>query len=288
MKRTRLPRRHRFKLLILCVLLIFAIGRQAYFFFVTPYTENTLEVHCLDVGQGDSTLIAGPSQMMLIDAAEQEMSDEIAIYLREMGVKKLDFLVATHPHDDHIGGMADLMEQFQIGCLVITAEDSPAYSDLIAAAKQRGIPVKISEPGEEIPYADACCTVLGPLAIDDKNSNNNSMILRIDYESTRFLFTGDAEQEEELALVQAGADLSADFLQVGHHGSDTSSGNSFLAQVSPDCAVISCGTGNQFGHPSPQALERLKRWCAQIFRTDLEGTIVIVSDGQQLYRKMAQ
>ena len=290
MKQLQILKHHRFKILILAILFAIALSQKAYFFFITPYTDNTLEIHCLDVGQGNSTLIAGPSQMMLIDAAEQEYSDEIALYLQEMGVKKIDVLVATHPHDDHIGGMADLIEQFQVGCLVLTNEKSSAsaYQDMIHAAEQYDVPMVIPQTGESLPFSDASCTVLGPLSLNEENSNNNSMVIRIDYGKNRFLFTGDAEKEEELELVQSGADLSVDFLQVGHHGSDSSSNDFFLARVAPDCAVISCGVANQFGHPSQQTLERLQRWGTQIFRTDLEGTIIIVSDGQQLYRKVTQ
>lgn len=286
----KLPKKHRFKIILLALLLAIAFGQRIVYFFTNPYTDNNLEIHCLDVGQGDSTLIAGSSQIMLIDAAEQEYSDEISLYLREKGVKKIDVLVATHPHDDHIGGMADLMDQFRIGCLVLTEEysSSSAYQEMLSAAEDYNISIIVPSPGETIPFADASCTVLGPLSIDEDNSNNNSIILRIEFGENKFLFTGDAEKEEERELIESGTDLSADFLHAGHHGSDTSSNSFFLSRVNPDCTVISCGVGNSFGHPSPEALERLKKWSGQIFRTDLEGTIVISSDGRQLYRKMPQ
>ena len=283
----KLIKKHFVKLLIATILLIAGFGQQISYHTTSPNPEGTLEVHCIDVGQGDSTLIAGESQIMLIDAAEREFSDEICQYLTQLGVKKIDFLVATHPHDDHIGGMADVMAQFSIGCLVLTDEPATtnAYENMIASAQEYNIPTLIPEVGDTIPFADAKCTVLGPLSMDKNNSNNNSMILKITYGENRFLFMGDAEKQEERELVDGWSDLSADFLRTGHHGSDTSSQEFFLARVMPAYAVISCGIDNQFNHPSPEALDRLNAWCSEIFRTDLEGTVVVVSDGKTIQRK---
>ena len=283
----RLMKKHFVKLLIATFLLIAGFGQQLSYRITSPNPEGTLEVHCIDVGQGDSTLIIGESQIMLIDAAEREFSDEICQYLTQLGVKKIDFLVATHPHDDHIGGMADVMSQFTIGCLVLTDEPATtnAYENMIASAQEYDIPTLIPEVGDTIPFQDAECTVLGPLSMDKNNSNNNSMILKITYGENRFLFMGDAEKQEERELTDGWAVLSADFLRTGHHGSDTSSQEFFLARVMPAYAVISCGIDNQFNHPSPEALDRLNAWCSEIFRTDLEGTVVVISDGKTIQRK---
>ncbi len=283
----KLIRKHFLKLLILAILLIAGAGREFAYRTTSPNPEGTLEVHCIDVGQGDSTLIVGESQVMLIDAAEREYSDEICQYLTQLGVKKIDFLVATHPHDDHIGGMADVMSQFSIGCLVLTDEvaTTNAYENMIATAQEYQIPTLVPQVGDTIPFADAECTVLGPLSMDQNNGNNNSMIVKITYGENKFLFMGDAERQEERELADGWADLSADFLRTGHHGSDTSSHEFFLARVMPQYAVISCGINNRYNHPSPEALDRLNAWCSEIFRTDLEGTVVVVSDGKTIQRK---
>lgn len=201
--------------------------------------------------------------------------------MNELGIKKIDYLVATHPHSDHIGGIADVMSQFSVGCLVLTEEtsDGNAYQNMLYSAEEFQIPTLIPEAGENIPFADASCDVLGPLVLDTDNSNNNSMILRITFGETVFLLMGDAEREQERDLVNSWDDLSADVLKAGHHGSDTSSNNFFLERVMPEYAVISCGLNNQFGHPSQDALRRLKAWCKEIYRTDLDGTVIVRSDG---------
>lgn len=283
----KLFRKHKVKLIIAILLFIIGCWQQVTDYNTSPHPQGLLEVHCLDVGQGDSTLIAGENQLMLIDGAEREYSDEICYYLNQLGVKKIDYLVATHPHDDHIGGMADIMSQFSIGCLVLTEESATthAYQNMIDSAIEYQIPTLIPKPGDTIPFEDATCKVLGPLSMDPNNSNNNSMIVKLEYGNHSFLFMGDAEEKEEQELVDSFADIRADVLRTGHHGSKTSSQSFFLSRVMPEYAIISCGIDNQFDHPSPEALTRLNRWCKEIYRTDLEGTIVMVSDGQSLSRK---
>ncbi|MBE7042262.1 MAG: MBL fold metallo-hydrolase [Ruminococcaceae bacterium] len=253
----------------------------------THIPEGMLEVHCIDVGQGDSTLILGETQTMLIDAAEQEYADEICLYLSELGIKKIDYLVATHPHDDHIGGMADVMSQFRVDCLVLTDEPSDIndYQNMLYTAEQKEIPILIPETGDMIPFADAQCTVLGPVTMDQNNSNNNSMIVKLTYGEVDFLFMGDAERSLERDLVDGWDDLSSEVLRVGHHGSDTSSNQFFLERVMPEYAVISCGLNNQFGHPSSDAIHRLKAWCKEIYRTDLDGSVVITTNGTDIELK---
>lgn len=271
------------KLFLAIILMILALG-QALFREILPQStgeEGILEVHCIDAGQGDSTLIIGETQTMLIDASERTYADDVCAYLNEMGIKKIDYLVATHPHSDHIGGMADVMSQFSVGCLVLTDEtsDGNAYQNMLYSAEELQIPTLIPEAGDSIPFTDASCQVLGPLSLDTDNSNNNSMILRITFGETVFLLMGDAEREQERDLINSWGDLSADVLKVGHHGSDTSSNDFFLERVMPEYAVISCGLNNRFDHPSPEALRRLKAWCKEIYRTDLDGTVVVRSDG---------
>ena len=277
----------RFTWMIFIVLLILASVRWVGGFFYSPYPKSGLEVHCIDVGQGDSTAVIGPTQVMLIDAGEPEYGDEVVRYLKELGVRRIDYAVVTHPHSDHMGGMTNVLEQLSVRCLVVNGEvsEDSVYEEMIQAAEKRKVPVKAVACHDKLPYADAECTVLGPVSLTDENENNRSIALHLRCGDMGFLFTGDAEEEEERDLLRTGEDLSADLLQVGHHGSKYSSTPSFLKRVQPQCAVISCGIGNSYGHPNEEALQRLEKAGAQIYRTDLDGTVVIVTDGKQLYLK---
>ncbi len=277
-------KKHQIKLILLGILLLLNLVKNTGFMEQKHIAEGTLEIHCIDVGQGDSTLLVGETQTMLIDAAERVYADEICQYLSKLGIKKIDYLVATHPHDDHIGGIADIMAQFSIGCLVLTEEHSDinAYQNMLGSAHDFQIPTLVPQTGDSIPFEDASCTVLGPISIDKNNSNNNTMVLKIQHGDNKFLFMGDAEQGQEKELVQSNFDLKADFLRVGHHGSDSSSTPFFLQKVQPEIAVISCGINNKYNHPSPKTISNLEVWCSELYRTDLDETVAFVSDGETI------
>lgn len=242
-----------------------------------------LTVHFLDVGQGDSALLLSGGEAMLIDGGPRSASEDLAGSLAALGVTHLDYLVATHPHEDHIGGLPTVLETVTVDeCwMPDDVADSQIYETFLTALDAGDIPVTIPEPGDTTVFGDCTITVLAPLS-PAEDHNNNSIVLKVVCGETSFLFTGDMEEDEEDELLASGTDLSADVLKVAHHGSRYTTSTRFLEQVKPEAAVISCGAGNSYGHPHDGLIQRLEYKEIPIYRTDLLGTITIVSDGTQL------
>lgn len=254
---------------------------------VAPAAEGTVQVCYFDVGQADAELIQFPGgSNVLIDAGTSSTEDELIETLRSLGVETLDLVVATHPHADHIGGMAAVIEAFDVGGVVmprVSDSDTPTtktYENLLEAIMEKGLSAAPAEPGAELLSENgAALTVLAPNSEDYGDLNNYSVVLRLTFGADSFLFTGDAEKESEEEMLGAGFDLSATVLKCGHHGSETSTSPPFLSAVGPQYAVISCGVDNDYGHPDAVTLEKLSAAGVEVFRTDLQGTIVAVSDG---------
>ena len=254
---------------------------------VAPAAEGTVQVCYFDVGQADAELIQFPGgSNVLIDAGTSSTEDELIETLRSLGVETLDLVVATHPHADHIGGMAAVIEAFDVGGVVmprVSDSDTPTtktYENLLEAIMEKGLSAAPAEPGAELLSENgAALTVLAPNSEDYGDLNNYSVVLRLTFGTDSFLFTGDAEKESEEEMLGAGFDLSATVLKCGHHGSETSTSPPFLSAVGPQYAVISCGVDNDYGHPDAVTLEKLSAAGVEVFRTDLQGTIVAVSDG---------
>jgi beta-lactamase superfamily II metal-dependent hydrolase len=248
----------------------------------------SLRVHFIDVAQGKSILIETPEQNVLIDAGEREQGPIVLGYLNAHGIRRLDMIVATHPHSDHIGGLSAIIGEFPVEQIVmpdIGADMAPAssvYSDLLETIGEKEMAVTVAEPGTVFDLGgDAQLTLLAPLA-DYDDLNAYSVVSRLDFGADAFLFAGDATTDAERDMLDAGADLRATVLDVGHHGSRTSSGEDFLLAASPQIAVISCAEDNSYGHPHREVIERLNELGAEILRTDINGTIVISSNGQKL------
>jgi competence protein ComEC len=241
--------------------------------------DETLTVRFLDVGQGDAALISCGGQHLLIDGGPSDASQMIYAVLGNLGITRLDYIVLTHADSDHSGGVPAALQAATCGrffCSVTTA-DNRAWASTVTRLDAQGVGIEVPCPGDTFFLGGATVTFLGPVT-EALDSNNNSLVLRIDYGATSFLFTGDAEDAEESDLVYSGADLAADVLKVGHHGSKYSSTDSFLLRVSPTYAVVSVGE-NSYGHPTEEALSRLESCGAQVLRTDRGGTIVMDSDG---------
>ena len=249
------------------------------------HVENNgkLSVYFLDVGQGDSSLIIFGDKTILIDAGEIDMGDRVVNDLKELGVTRIDLLVATHPHSDHIGGMQKVLDNFTVGQVLDSGmpHTSAIYERLLEKIDKKNIPYKLAVQGDTIDLDPALrIVVLSPPALrfgDDLNTN--SIMLRISYGTTNFLFTGDAGSEAETALSKSGYALDAQILKVGHHGSMYSSSPAFIARVHPETAIISLGRDNPYGHPHKQAVDTLMDAGATIYRTDRDGTILVRSDG---------
>ncbi len=245
---------------------------------VDKTAENILTAHFIDVGQADSILIELPNgENMLIDAG-----GDVNDYLTNAGISKLDYLVATHPHADHIAFLDEIIQNFEIGKVIMPRVNhtSSTYKDLLYAIQKKGLRVKTAHAGISLLDTDDLdIDIVAPNGEEYESINDYSAIIKVTYKNKSFLFTGDAE---ELSESQITADVNADVLKVGHHGSSTSSSKTFLSMVSPDIAVISCGTGNDYGHPHKEVLQDLNVRGAETYRTDENGTIVVYSDGENL------
>ena len=252
------------------------------------YDQNggKLVAHYLDVGQGDSIFIELPNdQTMLIDSGENYHGAAIIEYIKDCGRKKIDYLVGTHPHSDHVGSMAYIIRNFDIGSVYLpdAATNTYTYEKMLEAIKKKGLKVTTAKTGVNI-LSDSDesldIKILAPSTTKNvKNLNNTSVVLKIKYADTSFLFTGDAEKSE---LKTLNGDLSADVLKVGHHGSDTSTPQTLVDAVKPKIAVISVGKDNDYGHPSAKTLKRLENAGCEIYRTDQQQTIAVTSDGKNI------
>lgn len=250
---------------------------------------GTLTVTWLDVGQGDAAVIQCGGQTMLIDGGKPEKSSYIYAWLQQHGLSYLDVIVATHVDADHIGGLSGALNYASVGTAYCpeTTGTTETFQSFVKYLAQRGKQITVPTAGETFALGGAQVQILGPLH-SAEDSNDNSIVLKLSFGATSFLFTGDAERAEEQDLLNAGVNLQSTVLKVGHHGSDTSTSYPFLRAVAPQYAVISVGTGNSYGHPTEAVLSRLRDAGVTPFRTDLQGEITAVSDGQTVNFSVAK
>ncbi|HWQ90021.1 MAG TPA: MBL fold metallo-hydrolase [Desulfitobacteriaceae bacterium] len=252
----------------------------------TITSKQKLKISYIDVGQADSTLIQIPNgRNVLIDAGNNDDSDKIVTYLKEQGINKLDIVIGTHPHEDHIGALDTVIKTFTIGQIIMPPKDSTTntYRDVIEAIAGKGQKIVKAQSGLNLDLgSEVSAQLLAPNSSDYEEINNYSAVLKITYGKTSFLFEGDAQSLSELEMVKAGYDLKADVLRVGHHGSQTSCSDIFLAKVQPKYAVISVGRENSYGHPSQATLDKLYQYGVKVYRTDQSGTIISESDGTNI------
>ncbi len=251
---------------------------------VEPMYDD-MKVHFLDVGQGDSIFVELPNgQAMLIDAGNSHNGSDIVSYIKNLQYSSIDFVIATHPHADHIGGMAQVLNSFDVGAVYMPKKEhtSRTFENLLDTIEAKNIALHSAKAGVVITMAGKLKTeFLAPIGDGYTNLNNWSAVLKIAYGETEFLFTGDAEHEVETELLSSGKPLQADVIKVGHHGSHTASGENFIKAVSPSYAVISCGQGNSYGHPHSEVLAVFQGQNINVYRTDEVGTIVITADSHE-------
>ena len=250
---------------------------------------GTLTVTWLDVGQGDAAVIQCGGQAMLIDGGKPEKSSYIYAWLQQHGLRYLDVIVATHVDADHIGGLSGALNYASVGTAYcpVTTGTTETFQSFVKYLAQRGKQITVPTAGATFTLGGAQVQILGPLH-SAEDSNDNSIVLKVSFGATSFLFTGDAERAEEQDLLNAGVNLQSTVLKVGHHGSDTSTSYPFLRAVAPQYAVISVGAGNSYGHPTEAVLSRLRDAGVTTFRTDMQGEITAVSDGQTVNFSVAK
>ncbi|MEW6226593.1 MAG: stalk domain-containing protein [Bacillota bacterium] len=247
---------------------------------ITSASGGQVKVHFIDVGQGDSVYIQLPDRNdVLIDAGDNNKGSVVVSNLKSQGVDDIELLIASHPHADHIGGLDDVLAAFRVEAVVDDgmSADTATYWDYLAAVWAEGCPYQKATPGQSWEFGSCTLKVLGPVR-GHGDVNNNSVVCLLDCGDVEFLFTGDAEAEAEADLI--GKPIAAEILKVSHHGSRTSTSQAFLDAVRPEVAVICVGAGNRYGHPHQETLDKLGAARVKVYRTDLNGTVIITTDGR--------
>ena len=250
---------------------------------ISTFSSGSLRVNYIDVGQGDSIFIQLPNnQTMLIDAGEAYKSDNVINYLNNLGITKIDYVIGTHPHTDHIGGLEEVINTFDIGSIYMprASSTSKTYEDLLTTISSKGLKVKTAKSGVVVlDDNNLKLEFIAPNSDSYSELNNYSAVLKLTYLDNTFLFMGDAEtlSEEEIT-----SEIKADVIKVGHHGSDSSSSLEFVKKVSPEYAIIMVGEGNSYNHPYQSIIDRYENVGAKVLRTDLDGNIVCDSDGKEV------
>lgn len=244
--------------------------------------NNLIKIHYIDVGQGDSIFIELPNKKtMLIDAGESSKGKIVSSYISNLGYYKIDYIVGTHPHTDHIGGLAHIINSFDIGNIYMpkAVSTSKTYENLLNTISQKGLKITTARAGVNIvSESNLNINIIAPNR-EYSDLNNSSTVVKITYGNRKFLFMGDAETKSENDII---SDVSADVIKVGHHGSDTSSGQSFVNKVNPKYAIIMVGNNNQYNHPYQIIIDRWINSGAKVYRTDINGNIIVISDGNSL------
>ncbi|GAA0686307.1 MULTISPECIES: ComEC/Rec2 family competence protein [Clostridium] len=251
-------------------------------------TGNELKVHFIDVGQGDSILVQFKDKNLLIDAGPRSSSNDLLKYLKGINLTKLDYVVATHPHEDHIGGMPEIIKNFEIGEFYAPKKQASTkiFQTMVEDLKKKNHKINVAKAGVSLDMdSDISVEMIAPNSSDYENVNNYSAVIKVTYKDTSFLFTGDAEKLSEKEILQKKYDIKADVLKLGHHGSSTSSSKEFLDKVNPKIAVASLGKNNDYGHPHKEIIKAMKDRKISFYRTDELGTIVLKSDGKNITKE---
>lgn len=253
---------------------------------ISPLSTKNIMIHFIDVGQGDAILIQANNKNLLIDSGPN--NKKTFSYLKNQGINTLDYVIATHPHDDHIGSMAKIINTFNIHSFYApkVTNNTDSFRDMLNALSNKNLKLIPAKAGLKINLGDNInCTILSPINDYYKELNNYSVVLKISYNNTSFIFMGDAEICNEEELIKSGYSLKADVLKVGHHGSNSSTSPWLLAEVKPKVAVISSGKDNEYGHPNKEVINKLYKENISLYRTDIDGSIILESDGNKIIKR---
>lgn len=274
-------------LLVVCISLLAAVLVRRHRASLDLIQAAPLKVTFVDVGQGDGIVIECEDTTLVIDGGEYERRNAILRFLRNEEIKTIDCYIASHPHADHIGAAADIVNAFDVRTVMMTTfseinvPTTVSYETFMTAVDAENCDVLFASAGESYTFGELKLDVLSP-SVETGDYNNMSLVIKMTYKDNTFLFTGDAEAEIEQQLLDSGADLSAQVLKIGHHGSSTSSCDSFISAVLPQIAVISCGLNNDYGHPHRQTLDTLEKYEITVYRTDQSGNIVVYGNGKEV------
>jgi len=250
--------------------------------------KNKLLIHYIDVGQGDSILIQIHGKNMLIDAGTTESTKDLINYLKKQKISKFDYIIETHPHEDHIGAMSKIIDKFKTDKFYAPKiiANTKAFDNMVASLQKKSLKIRIAKAGLNLDLGnDIKCEILAPNSDAYTDINNYSAVIKLVFGNTTFIFEGDAEKLSEDEMINKGYDLACDVLKVGHHGSRTATSEEFLSQTHPKIAIISCGLNNDYGHPHKPTLSKLNAINSKIYRTDKDGTILLESDGTKISKK---
>lgn len=250
--------------------------------------DADVSVHFIDVGQGDSILIKSKDKNVLIDAGERNKGEEVALYLKENKVEKLDYIIATHPHSDHIGGLSYIIENFQVSEVIVPEiidEKVPTtqiYYEFLESVSKKGLLLTPARVGDKYDLGSSYFEILSPKGNDYDDLNDYSVVINLNHKNNNFLLCGDAETKVEKEMLNDKLLRDVDVLKAGHHGSSSSSSNDFLEKIMPEYFVVMCGEGNSYNHPSEKTIEKFASYSKNIYRTDINGNIMFLSNGYDL------
>lgn len=263
------------------ILVILVIG----FFSINVKASEPFSLHVLNVGQGQAILVEADGHYSLIDGGPRASSSYVVSYLKQQGVEKLDYLIASHYDEDHISGLIGTLHVFSVDTILCPdySSDTQIYESFIDVAEVSGAAMIHPYAGEEYISGDMDLLIVGPDNYESDTENNRSIAVKLSYGDVSIMVGGDAESKAEETMISSGLDLDADIYLANHHGSDTSSTDNFLNAVTPVYTIISCGKGNAYGHPTEAALERIQNAGSFLYRTDIQGEIIMYSNGQEYW-----